>query len=79
MGRLTEAGELFLPRAKALLRSAAQAAAYTRAAAEPSRITIAARRRHLFSLVMDGLAHPPTSPGAAADPSTSSDGPRDGA
>jgi DNA-binding transcriptional LysR family regulator len=38
--RLTEAGEVFLPRAKALLRSAAQAAAYTRAAAEPSRITI---------------------------------------
>ncbi|MCT9084188.1 LysR family transcriptional regulator [Streptomyces fulvoviolaceus] len=38
--RLTEAGEVFLPRAKALLRSAAQAAAHTRAAAEPSRITI---------------------------------------
>jgi DNA-binding transcriptional LysR family regulator len=38
--RLTEAGEVFLPRAKALLRSAAQAAAHTRAAAQPSRITI---------------------------------------
>jgi DNA-binding transcriptional LysR family regulator len=38
--RLTEAGEVFLPRAKALLRSAAQAAASTRAAARPSRITI---------------------------------------
>jgi DNA-binding transcriptional LysR family regulator len=38
--RLTEAGEVFLPLAKALLRSAAQAAARTRAAAEPSRITI---------------------------------------
>ncbi|MBE1531098.1 LysR family transcriptional regulator [Actinomadura algeriensis] len=38
--RLTEAGEVFLPRARALLRSAAQAAAQTRAAAEPSRITI---------------------------------------
>jgi DNA-binding transcriptional LysR family regulator len=37
---LTEAGEVFLPRAKALLRSAAQAAAATRAAATPSRITI---------------------------------------
>ena len=37
---LTEAGEVFLPRAKALLRSAAQAAAATRAAAQPSRITI---------------------------------------
>ncbi|MFJ2581807.1 LysR family transcriptional regulator [Kitasatospora aureofaciens] len=38
--RLTEAGEVFLPRAKALLRSGAQAAAQTRAAAVPSRITI---------------------------------------
>ncbi|KPI29848.1 transcriptional regulator, LysR family [Actinobacteria bacterium OK074] len=38
--RLTEAGETFLPRAKALLRSAAQATAVTRAAAEPGRITI---------------------------------------
>jgi DNA-binding transcriptional LysR family regulator len=38
--RLTEAGEVFLPRAKALLRSAAQAAATARAAAQPSRITI---------------------------------------
>ncbi|OKH99280.1 LysR family transcriptional regulator [Streptomyces sp. CB02923] len=38
--RLTEAGEVFLPRAKALLRSAAQAAARTRAAADPARITI---------------------------------------
>jgi DNA-binding transcriptional LysR family regulator len=38
--QLTEAGEVFLPRAKALLRSADQAAAATRAAAQPSRITI---------------------------------------
>src|ERR1700689_579782 len=38
--RLTEAGEVFLPLARALLRSAAQAAAATRAAAQPSRITI---------------------------------------
>jgi DNA-binding transcriptional LysR family regulator len=38
--RLTEAGEVFLPRARALVRSAAQAAAATRAAAQPSRITI---------------------------------------
>src|SRR6516162_10340690 len=37
---LSEAGEVFLPRAKALLRSAAQAAAATRAAGRPSRITI---------------------------------------
>ena len=38
--RLTEAGEVFLPAAKALLRSAARAAAQTRAASQPSRITI---------------------------------------
>jgi DNA-binding transcriptional LysR family regulator len=38
--RLTEAGEVFLPHAKALLRSAAKAAAHTRAAANPSRVTI---------------------------------------
>jgi DNA-binding transcriptional LysR family regulator len=38
--RLTEAGEVLLPRARALLRSAGQAAAATRAAAQPSRITI---------------------------------------
>ncbi|MGH3500070.1 MAG: LysR substrate-binding domain-containing protein, partial [Nocardioidaceae bacterium] len=37
---LTEAGEVFLPQAKALLRSAGRAAASTRAAAEPSRISI---------------------------------------
>jgi DNA-binding transcriptional LysR family regulator len=38
--RLTEAGEVFLPRAKALLRSAVQATAQARGAAQPSRITI---------------------------------------
>ncbi|MEU6720460.1 LysR family transcriptional regulator [Nonomuraea sp. NPDC046802] len=38
--RLTEAGEIFLPRARALLRSSAQAAAAIRAAAHPSRITV---------------------------------------
>ncbi|QKW25444.1 LysR family transcriptional regulator [Streptomyces seoulensis] len=38
--RLTEAGEVFLPRAKTLLRSAAQAASLTRAAARPDRIAI---------------------------------------
>jgi DNA-binding transcriptional LysR family regulator len=38
--RLTAAGEVFLPRARALLRSAAQAAAATRAAAQPSRVTV---------------------------------------
>ena len=38
--RLTEAGEVFLPRAKGLLRATALAAAETRAAAEPSRLTV---------------------------------------
>jgi DNA-binding transcriptional LysR family regulator len=38
--RLTEAGEVFLPLARALLRSAGEAAARTRAAAQPSRITV---------------------------------------
>ena len=38
--RLTEAGEAFLPRAKSLLRSAAQAIAHSRCAAQPSRIVI---------------------------------------
>jgi DNA-binding transcriptional LysR family regulator len=38
--RLTSAGQVFLPQAKALLRSAAQAAATTRAAARPSLVTI---------------------------------------
>jgi DNA-binding transcriptional LysR family regulator len=38
--RLTEAGEAFLPSAKALLRAAVRAAAQTRAAAQPSRITV---------------------------------------
>jgi DNA-binding transcriptional LysR family regulator len=38
--QLTEAGQVFLPRAKALLRSAAQSAAAARAAAEPSRVTV---------------------------------------
>jgi DNA-binding transcriptional LysR family regulator len=38
--RLTEAGEVFLPSARALLRSATKAAASARAAAQPSRIII---------------------------------------
>ncbi|MET9086334.1 LysR family transcriptional regulator [Streptomyces sp. NPDC004237] len=38
--RLTEAGEVFLPRAKGLLRAAREAAAVTRAAGTPSRITV---------------------------------------
>lgn len=38
--RLTEAGEVFLPHARALLRTATRAASQTRAAAEPSRFVI---------------------------------------
>lgn len=38
--RLTEVGEAFLPRARALLRSAEQAVAEARSAAEPGRFTI---------------------------------------
>jgi DNA-binding transcriptional LysR family regulator len=38
--RLTEAGEVFLPQAKTLLRTAALAIARTQAAAQPSRITV---------------------------------------
>jgi DNA-binding transcriptional LysR family regulator len=38
--QLTAAGEVFLPRARSLLRAAAQAAAATKAAAQPSRIAI---------------------------------------
>lgn len=38
--RLTEAGEVFLPLAREMLRSAAQATTRTRAAARPSRVTV---------------------------------------
>ncbi|HTJ68492.1 MAG TPA: LysR substrate-binding domain-containing protein [Actinospica sp.] len=38
--KLTEAGEVFLPKARSLLKSAAQATASARAAASPSRITV---------------------------------------
>jgi DNA-binding transcriptional LysR family regulator len=38
--QLTEAGEVFLPQARVLLRSAAQAAAATKAAAAPTKVTI---------------------------------------
>jgi DNA-binding transcriptional LysR family regulator len=38
--QLTAAGEVFLPRARALIRAAAQAAAATKAAARPSAVTI---------------------------------------
>jgi DNA-binding transcriptional LysR family regulator len=45
---LTEAGQVFLPLAKAMLTSAARAAASTRAAAQPSRVTIG----YLTSLIV---------------------------
>jgi DNA-binding transcriptional LysR family regulator len=50
---LTEAGEAFLPRAKALLRSAAHAAASARAAARPSRINIG----YAFNLTVTPAVH----------------------
>ena len=50
--RLTDAGEVFLPLARAMLRSAAQAAASTRAAAQPSRVTIG----YLTSLIVTSAA-----------------------
>jgi DNA-binding transcriptional LysR family regulator len=55
--RLTEAGEVFLPRAKALLRSATQAAAYTRAAAQPSRITIGYTANLIVTSAVRDLRH----------------------
>jgi DNA-binding transcriptional LysR family regulator len=55
--RLTEAGEVFLPRARALLRSAAQAAAYTRAAAEPSRVTIGYTGNIIVTPAVRALRH----------------------
>ena len=55
--RLTEAGEVFLPRARALLRSAAQTAAATRAAAEPSRITVGCTPGLIITPLMRTLRH----------------------
>jgi DNA-binding transcriptional LysR family regulator len=55
--RLTEAGAVFLPQAKALLRSASQAAASTRAAAEPSRITIGYTTSALVTPAVRALRH----------------------
>jgi DNA-binding transcriptional LysR family regulator len=55
--RLTEAGEVFLPRAKALLRSAAQAAASARAAARPSRITIGYTTNLIITPAVRELRH----------------------
>lgn len=55
--RLTEAGEVFLPRAKALLRSAAQAAASARAAAQPSRVTIGYTANLIITPAVRELRH----------------------
>jgi DNA-binding transcriptional LysR family regulator len=55
--QLTEAGETFLPRARALLRSAAQAAAATRAAAQPNRITIGYTTNLIITPVIRELRH----------------------
>ena len=55
--RLTEAGEVFLPRARALLRSAAQTAAATRAAAEPSRIAVGCTPGLIITPLMRTLRH----------------------
>lgn len=54
---LTEAGEVFLPRARALLRAAAQAAAATRAAAQPSRITIGYTAGLIITPAVRNLRH----------------------
>jgi DNA-binding transcriptional LysR family regulator len=58
--RLTEAGEVFLPRAKSLLRSAAQATAQARCAAQPSRIAIGYTPSKIITPAVRALrrAHP---------------------
>ncbi|TVT16323.1 LysR family transcriptional regulator, partial [Amycolatopsis acidiphila] len=55
--RLTEAGEVFLPLATAVLRSAAQAAARTRAAAQPSRITVGYIENLIITPAVRDLRH----------------------
>jgi DNA-binding transcriptional LysR family regulator len=55
--RLTEAGEVFLPHAKALLRSAAEGAAAARAAAQPSRITIGYTVNLIITAAVRELRH----------------------
>jgi len=55
--RLTEAGEVFLPLAKSLLRTAAQATARTRAAARPSRITIGYTTNMIVTPAVRELRH----------------------
>jgi DNA-binding transcriptional LysR family regulator len=55
--RLTEAGEVFLPQAAALLRAAARAAAHTRAAAEPHRITVGYTAKLIVTPAVRALRH----------------------
>lgn len=55
--RLTEAGEVFLPLATALLRSCAEATAQTRAAAQPSRITIGYTTNLIITPAVRDLRH----------------------
>jgi DNA-binding transcriptional LysR family regulator len=55
--QLTEAGEVFLPRARALLRSAAQATAAARAAAQPTRITIGYTVNLIITPAVRSLRH----------------------
>lgn len=54
---LTAAGEVFLPRARALLRSADQTVAVTRAAAEPSRIVVGFTRGLIVTPAVRALRH----------------------
>lgn len=55
---LTEAGQVFLPQAQALLRSANQAATHTRAAAQPSTITIGYAGNLIVTPAVPELASP---------------------
>jgi len=55
--RLTEAGEVFLPLATALLRSATEATARTRAAAQPSRVTIGYTANIIITPAVRDLRH----------------------
>src|SRR2546429_9706384 len=57
--QLTEAGETFLPAAKALLRSAFRPAAQTPAAAQPSRITNGYTPGLIVSTPVPELTRPP--------------------
>ncbi|MFE9453483.1 LysR family transcriptional regulator [Streptomyces sp. NPDC006739] len=55
--RLTEAGEAFLPHARALVRSAQQASAAARAAARPARITVGYTAGLIVTPVVRNLRH----------------------